>query len=167
MASTITATQGPSPADDYGLAAVAEHNAGTEQFPPYNDSKGLGIYVSSSSYHEECNIRLTFARTMATTLCTRTTVTSRTHQRQVRVMACVPGVAGRPGERTHHSVHQSPESPSRPSARPGRARPIFARRAAQPAIRTATTVTRCRASLLGWFFLERGHTRRSTLMMVP
>lgn len=49
MTSTSTVTQGPSPADDYGLAAVAEHNAGTEQFPSYNDSKGLGIYVSSRS----------------------------------------------------------------------------------------------------------------------
>lgn len=47
MTSTSTVTQGPTPADDYGLAAVAEHNAGTEQFPPYNDGKGLGIYVSN------------------------------------------------------------------------------------------------------------------------
>ena len=48
MASFTTVTQGPSPADDFGLAAIAEHNAGTEQFPPFNDSKGLGIYVSTA-----------------------------------------------------------------------------------------------------------------------
>jgi hypothetical protein len=48
MASTTTVTHGRSRGDDYGLAAIAEHNAsGTEQFPPYTeDAKGLGIYVS-------------------------------------------------------------------------------------------------------------------------
>lgn len=44
--------QGRSPQDDYGLDAIAKHNAqaSTEQFPPYHeDPKGLGIYVSPSS----------------------------------------------------------------------------------------------------------------------
>lgn len=44
-------TQGPSPDDEYGLDAIAQHNAihSTEQFPPYEeDAKGLGIYVSSN-----------------------------------------------------------------------------------------------------------------------
>jgi hypothetical protein len=52
MTSTAGVTQGPSPEDDYGLEAVAQHNAviSTEQFPEYReDSKGLGIYVSSSN----------------------------------------------------------------------------------------------------------------------
>lgn len=42
--------QRPSPVDDFGLDAVAQHNAATsiEQFPEYHeDAKGLGIYVSS------------------------------------------------------------------------------------------------------------------------
>ena len=49
MASTTTITHGRSHGDEYGLAAIAEHNAsGTEQFPPYTeDAKGLGIYVST------------------------------------------------------------------------------------------------------------------------
>jgi len=49
MASTTTVTHGRSQGDEYGLAAIAEHNAsGTEQFPPYaEDAKGLGIYVST------------------------------------------------------------------------------------------------------------------------
>lgn len=49
MTSTTVVTQGPSPEDDYGLEAVARHNAAasTEQFPEYQeDPKGLGIYVS-------------------------------------------------------------------------------------------------------------------------
>ena len=48
MASTTTITHGRSHGDEYGLAAIAEHNASsTEQFPPYTeDAKGLGIYVS-------------------------------------------------------------------------------------------------------------------------
>lgn len=51
MASTTTVTHGRSRGDDYGLAAIAEHNAsGTEQFPPYaEDAKGLGIYVSTDA----------------------------------------------------------------------------------------------------------------------
>lgn len=50
MTVTSTITQGPSPEDDYGLNAIAEHNAGTEQFPTYQeDTKGLGIYVSPPS----------------------------------------------------------------------------------------------------------------------
>ena len=50
MASTTTVTHGRSQGDEYGLAAIAEHNAsGTEQFPPYaEDAKGLGIYVSTA-----------------------------------------------------------------------------------------------------------------------
>ena len=49
MTSTTTVTYGRSHGDEYGLAAIAEHNAsGTEQFPPYTeDAKGLGIYVSA------------------------------------------------------------------------------------------------------------------------
>lgn len=50
MNSTTIVTQGPSP-EDYGLDAVAKHNAqtSTEQFPVYHeDAKGLGIYVSIS-----------------------------------------------------------------------------------------------------------------------
>jgi len=51
MASTTTVTHGRSRGDEYGLAAIAEHNAsGTEQFPAYaEDAKGLGIYVSVNS----------------------------------------------------------------------------------------------------------------------
>ena len=51
MSPTRVDTQGPSP-EDYGLDAVARHNAATstEQFPEYQEnSKGLGIYVSSRS----------------------------------------------------------------------------------------------------------------------
>lgn len=50
MASTTTVAHGRSRGDEYGLAAIAEHNAsGTEQFPAYTeDAKGLGIYVSAS-----------------------------------------------------------------------------------------------------------------------
>ena len=50
MSSTTIVHQGPSPEDDYGLDAVARHNAetGTEQFPSYHeDVKGLGIYVGN------------------------------------------------------------------------------------------------------------------------
>lgn len=33
--------------DDYGLDAIAQHNAGVEQFPPsQEDVKDLGFYVS-------------------------------------------------------------------------------------------------------------------------
>jgi hypothetical protein len=48
IATTATLTHGRSQADEYGLSAIAEHNAtGTEQFPTYaEDGKGLGIYVS-------------------------------------------------------------------------------------------------------------------------
>jgi hypothetical protein len=51
MATTATLTHGRSQGDEYGLSAIAEHNAtGTEQFPPYvEDDKGLGIYVSTAS----------------------------------------------------------------------------------------------------------------------
>jgi hypothetical protein len=52
MTSTAVVTQGPSPEDDYGLEAVAQHNAATStvQFPEYQeDAKGLGIYVSRSN----------------------------------------------------------------------------------------------------------------------
>ena len=50
MATTATLTHGRSQGDEYGLSAIAEHNAtGTEQFPPYaEDGKGLGIYVSTA-----------------------------------------------------------------------------------------------------------------------
>ncbi|KAK5164819.1 uncharacterized protein LTR77_009483 [Saxophila tyrrhenica] len=51
-------TQGPSPEDDYGLEAIAQHNAihSTEQFPPYEeDAKGLGIY-SGSLFHDDDQI---------------------------------------------------------------------------------------------------------------
>ena len=47
MAATTIVTQGSSPKEDYGLDAIAKHNAATatEQFPPYReDAKGLGIY---------------------------------------------------------------------------------------------------------------------------
>ena len=50
MTSAAVVTQGPSPEDDYGLDAVAAHNAAapTEQFPEYHeDAKGLGIYAST------------------------------------------------------------------------------------------------------------------------
>jgi len=49
MGSTTTVSHGRSHGDEYGLAAIAEHNAsGTEQFPPYSeDTKGLGINVST------------------------------------------------------------------------------------------------------------------------
>jgi hypothetical protein len=49
MASNATVTHGRAHVDEYGLAAIAEHNvSGTEQFPPYvEDAKGLGIYVST------------------------------------------------------------------------------------------------------------------------
>jgi len=49
MASTTTVAHGRSHGDEYGLAAIAEHNAsGTEQFPPYaEDAKGLGFHVST------------------------------------------------------------------------------------------------------------------------
>lgn len=49
MNSTATVRQGPSPEEDYGLDAIAKHNAATstERFPSYQeDTKGLGIYVS-------------------------------------------------------------------------------------------------------------------------
>lgn len=50
MTSTQVVHQGPSPEDDYGLDAIAQHNAAvasTEHFPAYHDdAKGLGIYVS-------------------------------------------------------------------------------------------------------------------------
>ena len=52
MSSATVVTQGPSPEEDYGLDAVAQHNAATsiEQFPSYQeDAKGLGIYVSRSA----------------------------------------------------------------------------------------------------------------------
>ena len=51
MASTTTVTNGRSRGDDYGLAAVTEHNAsGTEQFPLCaEDAEGLGIYVSTDA----------------------------------------------------------------------------------------------------------------------
>jgi hypothetical protein len=50
MATTATLTHGRSQGDEYGLLAIAEHNAtGTEQFPPFaEDGKGLGIYVSTA-----------------------------------------------------------------------------------------------------------------------
>ena len=50
MATTATLTHGRSQGDEYGLSAIAEHNAtGPEQFPPYvEDGKGLGIYVSTA-----------------------------------------------------------------------------------------------------------------------
>ncbi|EME49540.1 hypothetical protein DOTSEDRAFT_49782 [Dothistroma septosporum NZE10] len=47
MDSTTIVTQGPSPEQDYGLDAVARHNAqtSTQQFPAYHeDARGLGIY---------------------------------------------------------------------------------------------------------------------------
>jgi hypothetical protein len=49
MTSTTIVHHGPPP-DDYGLDAVAKHNAATsiEQFPPNDEeAKGLGIYVSN------------------------------------------------------------------------------------------------------------------------
>lgn len=49
MTSTAVVTQGPSPEDDYGLDAIAQHNATTsaEHLLDYQpDAKGLGIYVS-------------------------------------------------------------------------------------------------------------------------
>ncbi|KAK6442937.1 hypothetical protein LTR95_000815 [Oleoguttula sp. CCFEE 5521] len=44
--STIVVARRPSPVEDYGLSAIAEHNAqGIERFPPYEDQeKGLGIF---------------------------------------------------------------------------------------------------------------------------
>ena len=56
MNSTTIVTQGPSPDEDYGLDAVAKHNAqtSTEQFPAYHeDAKGLGIYVSIVNLPEQ------------------------------------------------------------------------------------------------------------------
>jgi len=52
MATTATLIHGRSQGDEYGLSAIAEHNAtGTEQFPPYaEDGKGLGIYVSTALF---------------------------------------------------------------------------------------------------------------------
>lgn len=51
MASMTIVHQGlPSDQDDFGLSAIAKHNAqaSTEQFPVYHeDAKGLGIYVST------------------------------------------------------------------------------------------------------------------------
>ncbi|KAK3669504.1 hypothetical protein LTR78_010605 [Recurvomyces mirabilis] len=48
MTSTTVIQHGPSPEDDFGLEAIAQHNAAvvsTEQFPPYqDDGKGLGIH---------------------------------------------------------------------------------------------------------------------------
>ncbi|KAK4508348.1 hypothetical protein PRZ48_002086 [Zasmidium cellare] len=47
MTSAAIVQQGPSPEEDYGLDAIAKHNAqvSTEQFPAYQeDTKGLGIY---------------------------------------------------------------------------------------------------------------------------
>ena len=52
MTSAAVITQGPSPEDDYGLDAIAQHNAATstEHFPEYQeDAKGLGIYVSDDA----------------------------------------------------------------------------------------------------------------------
>lgn len=55
MPSTTIIRQGPPPEEDFGLDAVAQHNAAvtsTEQFPVYQaDAKGLGIYVSASKHH--------------------------------------------------------------------------------------------------------------------
>ncbi|KAK3698477.1 hypothetical protein LTR37_016948 [Vermiconidia calcicola] len=56
MVSTTVVTQGPSPEEDFGLDAVAQHNAATsvEQFPPYEeDLKGLGIY--DPAYYQDDN----------------------------------------------------------------------------------------------------------------
>ena len=55
MTSTAIVHQGPSPEEDYGLDAIAKHNAATstEQFPTYQeDAKGLGIYVSELHLHD-------------------------------------------------------------------------------------------------------------------
>ncbi|KAK5123196.1 hypothetical protein LTR85_003395 [Meristemomyces frigidus] len=57
MTSTRVIHQGPSPEEDYGLDAVAQHNAAvtsTEQFPVYqDDAKGLGIYHDGFTPYQE------------------------------------------------------------------------------------------------------------------
>ena len=50
MTSTSTVTQGPSPEDDFGLGVIAEHNNGLERFPPFDEGKGLGIYVGGCQH---------------------------------------------------------------------------------------------------------------------
>lgn len=50
MTSASFVSMAPTTGEDYGLDAVAQHNAAsaTEAFPPYQeDAKGLGIYVNS------------------------------------------------------------------------------------------------------------------------
>lgn len=50
MTSGAFVSMAPTSGEDYGLDAIAQHNAATstEEFPPYQeDAKGLGIYVSS------------------------------------------------------------------------------------------------------------------------
>ncbi|CAK4032362.1 Hypothetical predicted protein [Lecanosticta acicola] len=56
MTSTTIVHQGPSPEDDYGLDAVAQHNAETsaEHFPAYHeDAEGLGIYGDYAPVYQE------------------------------------------------------------------------------------------------------------------
>jgi hypothetical protein len=54
MTATTVVTQGPSATDDFGLDAIAQHNAvatSTETFPAYqSEAKGLGIDYSHEGY---------------------------------------------------------------------------------------------------------------------
>lgn len=61
MSSTTIVHHGQSP-DDYGLDAVARHNAqASTEFPDFaGDAKGLGIYVSRTTTEGDVEHVLTF-----------------------------------------------------------------------------------------------------------
>ncbi|GAB7365528.1 hypothetical protein MBLNU230_g6601t1 [Neophaeotheca triangularis] len=54
MTPTTVAHHGSATAEDYGLDAVAKHNAGVDQFPPYQeDAKDLGFYQDDFNFQHD------------------------------------------------------------------------------------------------------------------
>lgn len=117
MTSIAVVTQGPSPEDDYGLEAVAQHNAAvsTEQFPEYQEgAKGLGIYVSRGNILRQEFLVLTRSSKMNTTQQIRHTSTTHQLRARTQMRAFALGVVDQPEVvPTHRSALESRESPSR------------------------------------------------------
>lgn len=118
MTSTAVVTQGPSPEDDYGLEAVAQHNAAisTEQFPEYQeDTKGLGIYVSKNiTLTQGFEVLTRLSKTNTTQQIRHTSTTAHQLRTQTQTKAFALGVADPPEVvPIRPSVQESRESPSR------------------------------------------------------
>lgn len=137
MSSTTIVHPGP---EDYGLDAVARHNAQApiEDYSTYDDTKGLGIHiVSLRLFHDWLILPLTSSsmdsirQTTVTTARTARrrqprTITYRHHQHRVRTQPAkgsVPGVVAlREGHRTRPTVPRSLEFPNHLRLAPRRRR---------------------------------------------